>query len=217
MVEILIGAAAGGAAAVLFHIAADAVEQKKEFSCKKKGIFLVQPLEIFLSVLLFAAVAVRIWLNYGDILQMALDFTLLTGLTVLCLSDARFYWVPGRVLLVMAGFWLAAVAAAVVFSSAETGLAVLFRGLGGSLFSGVIFLVLYLVTRGQLGGGDVKLSFILGLYLSVSRILPALLFGSVFSCVYALVQIARKKMSWKDGMPMVPFLWLGTMITVLLS
>ena len=217
MAEILIGVAAGGAAAVLFHIAAAAVERKKDFSPARKGIFIAEPREVLLSVLLFAAVAVCSWLHYGDILQMALDFVLLTGLTVLCLSDLRFYWVPGRLLLAMAVFWLAAVAATVLFSSVEAGLAVLFRGLGGSLFSGVIFLVLYLVTRGQLGGGDVKLSFILGLYLSVSRILPALLFGSVLSCVYALVQIARKKMSWKDGMPMVPFLWLGTVITVLLS
>ena len=217
MARIVTGILAGGAAAVLFHLLAGFVERKKEYSPRTKGIFIMESRELWLCALLFIFAGLRTALNFGDLVQMALDFGLLTGLTVLCLSDLRFYWVPGKVLMLMLLFWALTAASATVFFSVEEGLALVFRSAGGAAFSGIIFLVLYLVTRGQLGGGDVKLSFVLGLYLTVSRILPALLFGSVLSCVYALVQIARKKMSWKDGIPMVPFLWIGTVITVLLG
>ena len=202
---------------VLFHLLSGIAEQKKDFTPRTRGLFIMERRELLLSALLFVFAAVRAGLDYGNGAQLALNFALLVGMTVLCLTDCRFYWVPGTVLLIMLVFWGVTAASVTVFSSVEEGLALASRSLGGAAFSGITFLILYLVTRGQLGGGDVKLSFILGLYLTVSRILPAILFGSVLSCIYALVQIARKKMGWKDGIPMVPFLWIGTVITVLLG
>ena len=217
MARIVTGILAGGAAVVLFHLLSGIAEQKKDFTPRTRGLFIMERRELLLSALLFVFAAVRAGLDYGNGAQLALNFALLVGMTVLCLTDSRFYWVPGKVLLIMLVFWGVTAASVTVFCAVEEGLALASRSLGGAAFSGITFLILYLVTRGQLGGGDVKLSFILGLYLTVSRILPAILFGSVLSCIYALVQIARKKMGWKDGIPMVPFLWIGTVITVLLG
>ena len=67
------------------------------------------------------------------------------------------------------------------------------------------------------GGGDVKLAFVMGLYLTGERIMGALFYGTVLCCIYSIVQLIRKKLTLKNGVPMTPFLFLGTFITLLIQ
>ena len=74
-------------------------------------------------------------------------------------------------------------------------------------------LAVYFVSRRGLGGGDVKLMSAAGLYLGYDGVLTALLYGSVLSAAAALALIAGKKMTAKDTIPMVPFLYVGILLT----
>ena len=65
-----------------------------------------------------------------------------------------------------------------------------------------------------MGAGDVKLVFVMDLYLTGQRILGAVFYGSLLCCAWSLLQLARKKLGLKDGVPLVPFLYLGTLITL---
>ena len=89
-----------------------------------------------------------------------------------------------------------------------------FSGVTGFLLAGVVFLAVYLISRRGLGGGDVKLMAVAGLYLGFGGVLPAMLYGSVLSALTALVLIARKKIKPRDSIPLVPFLYVGMMLTM---
>ena len=58
--------------------------------------------------------------------------------------------------------------------------------------------------------------FVMGLYLTGQRIIGAIFYGALLCCVYSLIQMGRKKLGLKDGVPIVPFLYLGTLITLLI-
>ena len=53
-----------------------------------------------------------------------------------------------------------------------------------------------------------------GLYLGFGGVLPAMLYGSVLSALTALVLIALKKIKPRDSIPLVPFLYVGMMLTM---
>ena len=74
-----------------------------------------------------------------------------------------------------------------------------------------------MVSRKGLGGGDVKLMAVSGLYLGAGSVLPAMLYGSVLAAVTAGVLIALKKIGRKDAIPLVPFLYAGMLITVFIQ
>ena len=86
----------------------------------------------------------------------------------------------------------------------------------GLLLGGAVFLTVYLISRKGLGGGDVKLMAVSGLYLGLDGVLPAMLYGSVLAAVAGLLLILGKKITPKDAIPLVPFLYIGMLLTLLI-
>ena len=68
-----------------------------------------------------------------------------------------------------------------------------------------------------MGAGDVKLALVMGLYLTGEYVVGAVFYGCIASAAYSLVQLARKKLSRKDTIPFVPFLYLGLIIRYLVG
>ena len=86
----------------------------------------------------------------------------------------------------------------------------------GLIFCLIVFGLGYLLSRGSMGAGDVKLSFVMGLFLTGDHVTSAILYGCVISAIYSLVQMARKKITRKDTLPFVPFLYLGVVVRYLI-
>lgn len=116
----------------------------------------------------------------------------------------------------MAGTWVLVIVPQLFFQT-EKAIAIMISDLIGFAMGGLLFLVVYLVSRKGLGGGDVKLMAVAGLYLGFKNVLPAMLYGSVLSSVFAAALILAKKIGRRDAIPLVPFLYIGMLITVLLQ
>ena len=121
--------------------------------------------------------------------------------------------IPNVLVLAMIIGWLLTVIP-MMFYDIETGLPVLTDSLYGLLIGGGLFLLVYLISRKGLGGGDVKFMAAAGLYLGLSETVPAILYGTVLAAVTGLILIMLKKINRKDSMPLAPFLFAGIMITV---
>ena len=67
-----------------------------------------------------------------------------------------------------------------------------------------------------MGAGDVKLVFVLGLYMTGERIMGAIFYGVLLCCIYSIIMLCRKKIGLKDGVPMAPFLYMGMCINLLI-
>ena len=81
----------------------------------------------------------------------------------------------------------------------------------------ILFLLAYVLSRKSIGLGDVKLAAVLGWYLGLSLIWWDLVAGLLLAGIYSVVQLARKKLSMKDSIPLVPFLAAGTILILLLG
>lgn len=153
-------------------------------------------------------------LHSRSLVNVVLDAFLLSGMTLLCQIDRKLHIVPNRILTVMLVLWLTICGVTVIFST-ESGIALVFTGGGGALIAGAVFFLCYLISHRQLGGGDVKLSLIMGLYLTNARVMGAITYGVLACCVYTVVLLIIKKITLKDGIPLVPFLYLGVLLVML--
>ena len=77
--------------------------------------------------------------------------------------------------------------------------------LGGAIGAGLVALP-YLVARGGMGFGDVKLAGFLGLMLGFPMVLPSLLLGAALCGLVAFLLLFLRINSRKDTIPLGPFL-----------
>ncbi|MBI4496857.1 MAG: prepilin peptidase [Chloroflexi bacterium] len=97
-----------------------------------------------------------------------------------------------------------------------TGLSLPSSLLGGAIGFGTMYL-LYVLARGGLGGGDVKLGLFIGLITGAERVLWAMLaFSTLAGLVSALLLLTRKK-GRRDYIPFGPFMVLGAVAALLRS
>ena len=169
------------------------------------------------AIVTFVLTGVITYLRYP---AMVLEMKILTSvflviMAALTVCDIKKKIVPNRVILVALGIWILVLSIGIIFNT-EQGVILLGRSLIGGVISGVIFLLCYVLTKKKLGAGDVKFAFILGLYMTSSRMFGGIFYGSVLCCLFCIVQIIRKKLTFKSGVPMIPFLYMGCLVTYII-
>lgn len=88
--------------------------------------------------------------------------------------------------------------------------------LGSSFVISFFFVVLIWVTRGRgMGGGDVKLGFLIGLFNGLPYNFLAIFLGFVIGAVYSLILIFLRRKGLKDTIAFGPFLILGSVVAFL--
>jgi prepilin signal peptidase PulO-like enzyme (type II secretory pathway) len=149
------------------------------------------------------------WLNFG------LWLVCLVGLVALMVYDLRWMLLPNKVL-----FPLFIPASAMVLVEAlalEHSIWPVFRAVGGVLIGGGIFYLIFQVSSGKwIGGGDVKLGFLLGLLLGSAPEAFLLLFlASLLGTLYVMPLMIAKKITAKSRIPFGPFLIVAAVIVKL--
>ena len=88
----------------------------------------------------------------------------------------------------------------------------------GLLGMAVGFLILFLpalISRKGMGWGDVKMAGMLGLMVGFPNVIVAVFGGIIIGGVVAIILLATKKKTRKDGIPFGPYLSLAAIITLL--
>ena len=93
------------------------------------------------------------------------------------------------------------------------------RGVLDALIAATIgcgfFLLQYLISRGKwIGGGDVKMGFLMGLILGIKGLLVALFFSYVIGALVGVGLIVIGKKTMKSQIPFGTFLAVGTLIAM---
>ena len=184
---------------------------------ENKTVGMKPPVSLIVMTTLCAVVwIVSSLLHDYELWRQIFNLCLAVFMTILSAFDYEYKKVPNRVLWMMLIVYVFA-AGIYVLSDIANGLAFVFSSVAGSLFAGISFLLCYLISKRQLGGGDVKLAFLLGLYLGGGRIFGAIIYGILCCFVYSVVQLCRHKLGLRDGVPLVPFLYLGILITFIIT
>jgi len=139
----------------------------------------------------------------------------LVGFMAMTVYDLRWYLLPDK--LVYPLLYLATAQVLMLAVIFDGGLAAIEEALLGLMFAGGTFYLLYQVSKGKwIGGGDVKLGFVLGLI--VGGPMAALLMLFIASCMGTLVAIPlllAGKAKRSTRLPFGPFL-IGATIVVYL-
>ena len=85
----------------------------------------------------------------------------------------------------------------------------------GLLIGGGFFLLIAIVSGGGMGGGDIKLMGMLGLFLGLKKIVMIALLSFLIGALFSLPLLLFKKKSRKDMIPFGPFIALSALITAL--
>jgi len=202
-------------ALAVYYVSILYIDRDGILGVKKRGYLILDYRIWMIAVSMLVSlswIGYRFFISKTDILRF-FPYVYVVGMGVLSTTDTFLHKVPNKILIILLLCWMAMVGTMLftnVYQAMET---VFFCGMS-AIIAGVIFIVTYFVSRRKLGLGDVKLSLIMGLFLGNNLIIGAILYGTVLCSVFSIVQVARRKLSFKDGVPLVPFLYLGSLIVL---
>ena len=126
-------------------------------------------------------------------------------LVIITVSDLAYMIIPDPVLLVFLIFF---VVLRIFFPLQPWWDALIAAALG----FGILYL-LAIISKGGMGGGDIKLFFVLGLILGTKATLMTLFLASFIGSLFGVVKIIRKKHKRKQPIPFAPFISIGAIIS----
>ena len=159
-----------------------------------------------LLVVFMARLDAFVLLNY----ELLIVFGYITAI-----FDIKTRRIPNALILAMLMAWAIAITPR-LFLSTDAAIAFLLDSAIGFVVGGGLFLLIYLVSRKGLGGGDVKFMAGVGLYLGFGKVIPAMFYATILAALVGLTLILMKKIGRKDKIPLAPFLYIGILIAIFL-
>ncbi|MCL2099831.1 MAG: prepilin peptidase [Oscillospiraceae bacterium] len=132
---------------------------------------------------------------------------------IAAVTDIKLRIIPNKLILIMLAAWVTLTAPR-LFLGIDPALVILTGSLSGFLAGGGLFLLVYIISRKGLGGGDVKFMAAAGLYTGFAGTLTVMLYGTVIAALVGFVLLIFKKIGRKDAIPLAPFLYIGILVTV---
>jgi leader peptidase (prepilin peptidase)/N-methyltransferase len=137
----------------------------------------------------------------GRVVDFAIAAGLLAALVAVTAIDMRYQIIPDAITLpgVLAGLGASLVSQRVTWAESA----------GGMLLGGALFVAVIVLSRGGMGGGDLKLGAMLGAFLGWKAVLVALFVSVVLGGAAAVALLASGRLARKDAIPFGPFLAVG--------
>lgn len=183
----------------------------------RKPISVQYPLVELSTALLF--VASYIWwpepLEGAQAALFVLWLPLLVGLMALTVYDLRWYLLPNRLMYPL--FALAVVFALVGIAASDNWPIAMLNVIFAVAIGGGLFYVLFQVSAGKwIGGGDVKLGWLLGLVvMTPARALLFIFLAAILGTLVSLPLLASKRLKPTSVIPFGPFLIAGAFVVLL--
>jgi len=151
----------------------------------------------------------------AEVTIFILWLALLTGLMALLVYDSRWLLLPNRILYPLAV--IASVQAVILIISADKPLTALTNTLLATIIGGGLFYLLFQFSDGKwIGGGDVKLGWLLGLIAGTpARSLLLIFIASVLGSLVSIPLLASKRLKRTSVIPFGPFLIIALIIVQL--
>lgn len=153
--------------------------------------------------------------EYG-VLKILRYLVLIQALFVIAWKDRKEHVISNKYLAVLFGIrTILLICEWIVYPT--YGLSIFFSALLGLVIGAGVFGLCYLISRGGMGAGDVKLMGVLGYYLGGSAIMPVMILTVLASGLYSIVNLILKKTSLKTEIPFGPFVLIGTLLGMALG
>ncbi len=171
-------------------------------TCGVKISFMYPLIELASGLLFLAA-----WFTYGWSWEFAAAVLLISMLLILTVSDLMFMIIPDKILVFFA---------ILIFSFRLTvvPLEPWWEMLAGAGLGFFLLLLIAVISKGGMGGGDIKLFAVLGLFFGLEKILLvfflSIFSGALFGCLGILTGQVKKRTPFPFG----PYIAAGSLITL---
>ena len=171
---------------------------------------------MFVTVFVMIGLGIEFYLFRYSFFKIIRYLSLVFSLSIIAWIDGNSKRIPNKLLIALMIFRSIYMVVECFFFS-EIWMTLLITFLGGAIIAGGLFLFCYLVTRGAVGAGDVKLFTVVGYYLGSGVIFTAVFMSVVLSALYSMLQLILKKKGLKEEIPFAPFVYAGTLLTMVLG
>jgi len=179
--------------------------------CKEKISWQYPLVELATGVIFFLIfhaqiISVLNW-NFLNILSLIFFFYIACVLIIIFVYDLKHYIIPDKIL-------FPSIIITFIYQ-----LFLNFNLIGNYLIAGLIgtgfFLAIFLLSKGNaIGFGDVKLAFLIGIFLGLPNILTALFLAFFFGAIISIILMIFYDKKMKSEIPFGPFLVLGTFLAL---
>ena len=164
--------------------------------CKKKIDSLSTFMELFTGILFALS-----YFAFGFSYELAIALGIVSMLIIISVSDLTYYIIPDEVLIFFIGYFL------IIFGLRNGIIYTFVNILSGLILFCIMYTIMlignFLFKKESLGGGDIKLMFVIGLVLSPLLGLFVIFFGSLLALPISFLILWRKKTKL---IPFGPFL-----------
>ena len=127
--------------------------------------------------------------------------------------DLKTRRIPNSLVLAMLAAWVLAMTPKLLVDT-NVAVAILKDSALGFAVGGGLFMLVYLISRKGLGGGDVKFMAAVGLFMGFAGTLAIMLYGTILAALAGIILMILKKIGRKDSITLAPFLYAGILVTV---
>ena len=135
--------------------------------------------------------------------ELIVAWTLIPLLIIITVSDLKYMLIPDKILLVFAGIFLV--------ERVFIPLTPWWDSLLGAVIGFSLLLVIAVVSKGGMGGGDIKLFAVLGLVVGTKTVLLAFFLATFYGALFGLVGMLLNIVKKRKPIPFGPFIALGTL------
>ena len=170
--------------------------------CKGCGVKM-SPIYCFTEIvtaLLFALCYVK----FGFTTELVVAFLFVSLLVIINVSDIAYMLIPNKILL----FFLPFLIVARIISPLEPW----WDSLLGAVIGFGVLLLIAVISKGGMGGGDIKLFFLLGLVLGTVHTLLTLFLASVFGVIVGNIVLKVRDQGRKTPIPFGPSIAVGALL-----
>ena len=135
----------------------------------------------------------------------------------LSIIDIRSHRLPNKAVTAMT---LVSISVQALIALTQSQLDRLIAALATALVTTLVYLLLYVCSRGSMGMGDVKFAFPLGLaigWYNPEQWLPAIFITFCLAGLVAITGIALKRTSWKSALALGPYMFVASGFVCLIS
>jgi leader peptidase (prepilin peptidase) / N-methyltransferase len=158
------------------------------------------PIMEFLTGVLFLAVPLILGWNA----EIWVGWTLVSLFIIITVSDIKYMLIPDKILIFFAGIFLV--------ERIFIPLSPWWDSILGAAIGFTLLLVISIISKGGMGGGDIKLYALLGFVLGTKLVLMSLFISTLLGALIGIIGIGLGFFERKKPIPFGPFIAVGTLI-----
>ncbi|WP_034757192.1 prepilin peptidase [Rossellomorea vietnamensis] len=166
----------------------------------------ISPLYPFMEAL-NAGLFVLAYIEFGLRWELIVAWTLISLFIIIMVSDLKYMVIPDRVLLFFSGLFLV--------ERLFIPLTPWWDSLIGAAVGFGLLLLIAVVSKGGMGGGDIKLYAVIGFVVGLKVMILSFMLATFFGAVFGLIALAFKLIEKGKPIPFGPFIALGTILAYL--